>query len=588
MNQPGELFTVSTVRKLAGSRSYSRGWSYHSDGRVEPVRERGPGLQATVRGTMPYAVRLWVDGGKPGWSCTCPAAEDGSFCKHCVAVALTLHPDATLLASESLVQAPESSPSPTPDHELPDFVGQLPKDRLVEIVLQQATSDWRLRESLLAEARAVRGDVPDVESWRRHIDNAFAPRDRYVSYREAGDWADGVDEVIDGLEELCDQGQPDAAAALAEYAHRRADEAVEFVDHSSGWMLDISLRLFDLHHRACAQGRPDPPDLAARLVRLELDSDLEGFYRTAGAYAEMLGEAGLAAYRDCLEQRRTQVEGRRNEGWRRDGALGRIHEAMVGWAAATGDPDILIEVHSRERLHPAAVMEIAEALIAADREDEALEWARRGLSENRGSYQYTAELREFLAGALRERGDSSGGIQLFWDGFSAAPSVTSYRRLLQQAGEDSGVEGGWAERCVEELQGRLAERADKADRRRRGFVASNKDALLKILLYEGRIAEAWQAATEYGCDRQMWLTLARARERTHPLEAIGVYEPEVFAQIDRVKTPAYEKAVDLMDRIRRLSHTADVPERFTTLLHRVRTEHRFKRNLKKLLDDRGW
>jgi uncharacterized Zn finger protein len=33
---------------------------------------------------VPYNVELWVDDGEPTWSCTCPAAEDGSFCKHCV------------------------------------------------------------------------------------------------------------------------------------------------------------------------------------------------------------------------------------------------------------------------------------------------------------------------------------------------------------------------------------------------------------------------------------------------------------------------------------------------------------------------
>ena len=43
-----------------------------------------------------------------------------------------------------------------------------------------------------------------------------------------------------------------------------------------------------------------------------------------------------------------------------------------------------------------------------------------------------------------------------------------------------------------------------------------------------------------------------------------------------------------MDRIRRLAADARVSERFTELLERARTEHRAKRNLKRLLDERGW
>lgn len=84
------------------------------------------------------------------------------------------------------------------------------------------------------------------------------------------------------------------------------------------------------------------------------------------------------------------------------------------------------------------------------------------------------------------------------------------------------------------------------------------------------------------------MTLARARERTHTLDAIDVYEPEVLALIDRKKTSYYESAVELMDRIRRLAEAAGEAGRFTGLLDRVRTEHRAKRNLKKLLDGKGW
>lgn len=111
---------------------------------------------------------------------------------------------------------------------------------------------------------------------------------------------------------------------------------------------------------------------------------------------------------------------------------------------------------------------------------------------------------------------------------------------------------------------------------------------MEILLFEGRVDSAWRAATEFGCEQQMWLTLARAREQTHPLDAIGIYEPEVLVQIDRRKTPAYRTAVGLMDRIRRLADAMGESDRFTALLRRVRTEHPRKRSLKKLLDDKGW
>jgi hypothetical protein len=111
---------------------------------------------------------------------------------------------------------------------------------------------------------------------------------------------------------------------------------------------------------------------------------------------------------------------------------------------------------------------------------------------------------------------------------------------------------------------------------------------VEILAYEGDTQRAWEVATDHGCDRQMWLTLARTREDAHPLDAIGVYEPEVFALIEAKKNATYRQAVDLLGRIRRLAGQADQPQRFEAALQRVRAEHGRKRNLMKLIDQKGW
>ncbi len=92
MDTLAEVFTTSTVMDLAGPRSYKRGMAYYHEGRIGPSVGGDQQLEVTVVGTVPYVVKLWAAGGQPGWSCTCPAAEDGSFCKHCVAVDLSLDP----------------------------------------------------------------------------------------------------------------------------------------------------------------------------------------------------------------------------------------------------------------------------------------------------------------------------------------------------------------------------------------------------------------------------------------------------------------------------------------------------------------
>lgn len=84
------------------------------------------------------------------------------------------------------------------------------------------------------------------------------------------------------------------------------------------------------------------------------------------------------------------------------------------------------------------------------------------------------------------------------------------------------------------------------------------------------------------------MKLATAREDTHPLDVIPIYEREVFSQIEAKKNATDRRAVELMSRVRRLTDSADQPHLFDDLLIRVRTEHKRKRNLMALLDSANW
>lgn len=571
-----EVFSRSEVMALADPAVYARGVGYFRQGRVEPEAGGDGRLRATVRGSVPYTVELWNVRGQPDWSCTCPYAEDGSFCKHAVAVALMLE-DPEREGLPGLLPEPVPESADDPDGLLVDHVDGLERDRLVELVLEAADGDWRLRERLLAEARAARGEGPDLAVWCRRIEAAFAPFDGLVTYDEAPAWAHEVDDVIDALAELCDAGHPDAVVVLSEHAHRCAEAAMGYVDDADGSLSMISERLAELHLHACVDGQPDPAELAGRLVDLELTSELDGFHRAAATYADVLGVDGLAAYRRLVAPRWEQLQSQ-TDGWSSQRFT--LREAMVGVALASGGPDELIDVY-RHDLHTVdAYLQISRALAAADRGDEAETWAREGLQALAGRSWQTLPLREFLAGLLRDRGQPSDAVKLFWDAFEAAPSLGAYRRLLDEAGEDElDVKG----RALETLTRRVGQQPDDAAR-----TAGLSGVLVEILAYEGETERAWQVATEHGCDRQMWLTLARTRENAHPLEAIGVYEPEVFAQIEAKKNHTYRQAVDLLARIRRLADHVGQPERFEDLLGQVRSEHGRKRNLMKLINQEGW
>lgn len=560
------------------------------DGHVQSVAEENGRLRAIVRGTVPYRVELWFDGDELLWNCTCPAAEDGSFCKHCTAVALSLlYADELADGLDAPTARDSSGRSGDPDGELLGrFVRELDPDRLAEIVLRQAAGDWRLREQLLGEARAAQGRGLDVPKWRRRINSAF-DIGGFVYYREAADWAEGVNDVIDALADLADAGHGEETIELVEHAYRRANKALDNIDDSDGWLTAISERLADLHLQACEVSSVDPVKLAKRLTKLELNFELDGFHRSAATYAKVLGPAGLAAFRKAVEPKWRQIDPA-NDDW----STGDFHlrQAMIGWALATGDPDALIEAHRRERIHPTGMLEIAEAHEAAGRGDGAIQWARKGLAGlGHGSWQADG-LRDFLARKLREQGEPGAAIDLYWNAFTAQPSLEACRSLPQQDQRAPDKRSDWVERCVRHLRSRLGTEVPAVssvppDVMGPGAPAAPHEAIVlaEILLYEGRAADAWAVALQHGTSWQMWMTLARARETTAPRDSIAIYESQALAIINRKKPDQYRVAVDLMSRIRRLAAGADEPELFDSLLHQVRTVHKAKRRLQSELGD---
>jgi hypothetical protein len=79
------------------------------------------------------------------------------------------------------------------------------------------------------------------------VTSTSAAGGRFVAYRDAPEWAAGVHDLLDDIEELLAAGHADAVVTLAEDAHRRAETALNRIDDSGGWLTDISHRVAGLH-----------------------------------------------------------------------------------------------------------------------------------------------------------------------------------------------------------------------------------------------------------------------------------------------------------------------------------------------------
>jgi uncharacterized Zn finger protein len=354
------LLDEAVIRALAGERSFERGERYYAGRRVSPLERGREELRTTVVGTEPYRVVLRL-GDPLQWSCSCPMGRDGAFCKHCVATAL-----AAIGADRARSEGDE----------IAAYVAALDRAALEALVVEEAARDAHLRDRLRLRAAAAGADLAAL---RRAIDNAIEPGD-FVQYAEALAWAEDVEAAIEPLERLVET-EAEAVIGLCEHALDALEDAAGAIDDSDGHIAPLAERIERLHLRACERARPDPEALAEKLLRRQLEAEIQPALDPLDDYAKVLGERGVTRYEELAAEEWAvipRVGPGEDSGYGRNFRVRRVMEAL---ARRSGDPDRVVEVLRRDLSWPYSFLRIAEVLRDAGRGAEAIDWAERGLRE---------------------------------------------------------------------------------------------------------------------------------------------------------------------------------------------------------------
>src|SRR6266508_484508 len=503
------LFSPTALRRRAGERAFNRGAAYAAGRRVTGLKVAGDSASATVRGSRPYRVRLWIDAGLPTYSCTCPVGEEEGFCKHCVAVGLAL-------AGE---EGRASSASEDARVDLREYLRSVRKEELIDLLLEQATEDEFLRGRLLVDAAGARDSV-DLAGYRWAIQDVFNPSE-YVDWRSVYGYSQGIERVIDSVETLLEGGHGPEVIELCEHAMDSLQDALGRVDDSDGLLGAARDRLSDLHHRACVASQPDPAALAARLFERELLSEWDAFYQAAAGYADVLGQSGLAEYRRLAGDVWSRIPPVGPGEDRIDSSF-RFHitSIMETLAELSGDVDAVVDVLARDLSSPYQFVRIAERLEKAGRHEDVLAWAERGVA----AFSPGADVRllEILADEYHRRHRHDDAVALAWKAFIDRPGLGAYERLQAHAIR-AGSWNEYRQQALEHLRGELVSRRNQVGPRTRWSPPLDHSDLVRVFLWEKDVDAAWSEAMAGGCSASLWMQLAEQREADHPADVVPIY-----------------------------------------------------------------
>jgi uncharacterized Zn finger protein len=574
------VITIDTLEEAAGKAVFWRGEAYYSNGAVRQIQVIDDNIIARVKGTEIYHVRLWEEEGELMFDCTCPHADDGNFCKHCVAVGLTWLTGMTNF-NKTEVEIDEKPPVDS-WQKIHDYLAVQSPETLIKILLDVAKYDERIYRSLLLKAEPSEVNVNTLKTLRKAIEKA-THTNSFTGLNGIEDIITGLDELIDSLEELLTPNGATILIELTEYAMERLEKTRDDLSDydEEGEIIGIDERLGELHLQACNLASIDSRTLADRLFQLETTPSETANSFDPITYSEALGKLGLQRYRELAEME-----------WRKyahlpkstdyDSQYFKIKRVMETLAEAFGDTEELVAIHATDLSSAYAYLNIAEIWTEAKQPEKALDWAERGLQAF--PEKTDSRLRDFLIDAYLERGRNDEAVQLAWAQFLEQPSLTDYQRLHAV----TIAVANWSEyreRALNCLNDDIIHTASTFSNHKSENATPNYSRRVQIALWEDDLEAAHAAIQQGFCEQNLLITAAEKFSSTRPQDAINIYQRIVSSLIGKTKSSAYEEAIKLLRKIATLMTASNQHQALIEYLNALRIQHKAKRNFIVLLDD---
>jgi hypothetical protein len=373
--------------------------------------------------------------------------------------------------------------------------------------------------------------------------------------------------MLDELETHVNSGAAELVRPALLLALTELREIIGQVDDSDGVIADQCQRAADLYAQACLLGNPDRVKLATWLVKFRADSP--GWPTLVLAdFVDAFDDKAMETYRRAVAALDRKLADRDH--------LHRFEVDAMLLELADHDGDLDRAIHLLSQGDHPQYGAIVARLRAAGRADDAVTWIDRAVAAGRissygGGNEYWLSP-DFVAATYKALGRIDDAIAALRADFVRQPSVENYRVLLEfAAGVDrSETEHAWALEQAEQLA---------ADRFAAGAL------LVQLLMSDGDMEAAWQAADRYG-PGWAWKELAVRGADARPTDAADLYRPQLEKDLRYPNSKLYPDIAERLATMAQLYEKGGRSADFASFIAQIRQDYRKRPALMKALDAR--
>lgn len=571
-----EMITEADIRNRVGAQSFSRGEQYFKDGAIVDPREEENTLKAKCWGSAPHPYRLWVQLGPHGivtGDCSCPVGG-GGYCKHVAALLLTwLHNPEQFREQKPLEQALE-------EREKADLI----------LLIRHMIARYPDLEDLIylyPTGGAAPGKPVDPDVIRHQVKQAFRYDSYDAPYEITAAVASELEVILQQAEPYLERGD---WLGVADIYRITLDELLgryqDFWDDNSelsGFFWDGSQRL-----GTCLDELEVPEARLAvlkTLVNIVLEDINVGGYGFADlAYEVILTQATPAEREEIVTWVEEEMSG-----------IGSSDEYSSSWQAQAYGA-LLIELQADSLSDEEYIQlcrdtgrlsDLVDRLLHLGRVDEAVDAAQTAsdyelialadrfkahdlnaiaeeLVSTRAAQSKDTRLHAWLMQQAIQREDWHSAIEHAEHRFWGRHSIEHYKEM-KAIGEKLG---DWPERQVTVLS--------QLNRRKR------YELIVRIHLLEGDVNAALATLPNVVYGRMLRIEVAEAAEKTHPRQALAIYQNAAERLIAARGRGNYAEAATYLLRVKAIYRELDEVDVWERYIKAVRNQ---KPTLPAMLDE---